>query len=67
MALTDGEIKSSAPLMHLASSEAEPADDRYLRTKTLRQRSVALMRPVTAPDHRPLGPASVAATVAAER
>jgi len=51
--LTNGEIKSSAPLMHLAAAP-DPADDKRLHIRALSHRPVALMRPVTAP--RPASP-----------
>lgn len=55
--LTNGEIKSSAPLLHLAAA-ADPDDDKRLHIRALSHRPVALMRPVMAP--RPLSPKSSA-------
>lgn len=55
--LTNGEIKSSAPLLHLATA-ADPDDEKRLRIRALSHRPVALMRPVMAP--RPSSPRSSA-------
>lgn len=44
----NGEIKSSAPLLHLAAA-VDPADDKRLLIRALSHSPVALMRPVAAP------------------
>lgn len=44
----NGEIQSSAPLLHLAAV-ADPTDEKCLHIRALSHRPVALMRPVTAP------------------
>ncbi|CAM9765911.1 unnamed protein product [Ectocarpus sp. 4 AP-2014] len=46
--LMNGEIKSSAPLLHLAAA-VDPADDKRLLIRALSHSPVALMRPVAAP------------------
>eukprot|EP00903_Cladosiphon_okamuranus_P012477 g11683.t1 len=46
--LSNGEIRSSAPLLHLAAV-ADPDDEKRLHIRALSHRPVALMRPVMAP------------------
>ncbi|CAN0326864.1 unnamed protein product, partial [Laminaria digitata] len=48
--LMNGEIKSAAPLLHLAAA-VDPSDEKRLHIRALSHRPVALMRPVTPLGH----------------